>query len=75
MRRRRTAELLLILSAIFTLAWIPPALVLILRDAELRPVAGVLLKLAPWALVPFSAAILCWFWRLYIDRKLGKLRG
>ena len=68
-------ELLLILSAIFTLAWIPPALVLILRDPELRPVAGVLFKLTPWALIPLSAAIVCWFWRLSIDRKLGQLRG
>lgn len=72
-RRKTWAELLLMVFGAFAFAWIPPALILIFGDAELRPVFRTLLQLWPLASVPLIGFVICWCWRSSLARQIREL--
>jgi ABC-type nickel/cobalt efflux system permease component RcnA len=73
LRQKLYADLLTLLFAIFAVAWIPAALVLIGGDTELRPAFRVFWQLWPLALIPLCGFALCWSWRVLLQRKLKRL--
>lgn len=72
-RRKLVAELLMMLSGVFVFAWIVPALVLIWRDATLRPAAQILLHLWPLVPVPLCGFGVALGWRMSLARRLAAL--
>src|SRR5215470_16956075 len=73
LRRKTWAEVLLLACAVFAFAWIPPALILIFGDRELRPVFRTLWQLWPLAAVPLCGFAVSWRWRSSLTRKLREL--
>jgi hypothetical protein len=72
-RKKGVAELLMILCGVFAFAWIGPALVLIWRDADLRPVPHVLWQLWPLVPIPLCGFGAAWWWRASLRRRLRGL--
>jgi hypothetical protein len=63
----------MILCAVFAFAWIAPALVLVWRDATLRPAAQVLWRLWPLVPVPLFGFGVALLWRSALIRRLAAL--
>ena len=74
-RRKLVAELLMMLSGVFALAWMVPALVLVWRDAALRPASQILWQLWPLVPVPLCGFCVAWWWRTSLGRRLRALSG
>lgn len=74
-RRKFVAEMLILGCAILAFGWIGAALVLILEDADLRRhMSRIFGYLWLWlGVVPLCGCIVCWFWRLLLTRKIGKI--
>jgi hypothetical protein len=63
----------MLLSGVFAFAWIVPAIVLIWRDATLRPTGQILWQLWPLLPVPLCGFGLAWWWRTSLGRRLRAL--
>jgi hypothetical protein len=72
-RRKLVAELLMMLCGVFAFAWIAAALVLIWRDATLRPATQVLWQLWPLVPVPLCGFGVTLWWRTSLARRLEAL--
>ena len=73
LRQKTWVELLLLACAVFSFAWVPPALILIWGDGELRPALRTLWQLSPLAAAPLCGFAVCWWWRSSLRRKLREL--
>jgi hypothetical protein len=71
--KKLVAEVLMMFCGAFAFGWIPPALVLIWRDTDLRPVLHFLWQLWPLAPIPVCALGAAWWWRVTLQRRLREL--
>lgn len=69
-RRCWRIELLTLTFAVLAFAWVPAGLILIVRDADSRPVFTVFRQLWPLLVFPLCCAGVCWFWRVSLKRQI-----
>ena len=72
-QKKLVAEVIMMLCGVFAFAWIAPALVLIWRDADLRPIPHFLWQLWPLAPIPLCGFGAAWWWRESLRRRLRVL--
>jgi hypothetical protein len=73
-QKKWRADLLMIVCGVFAFAWVAPALALIWRDGDLRPVSGVLWQLWPLGPIPLCGFGAAWWWRISLQRRLSGLK-
>jgi len=74
-RRKLVAEMFMLGCGILAFGWIGAALVLVLRDADLRQqMLCIFWYLSLWlAIVPLCAFLACWCWRWILARKISEI--
>jgi hypothetical protein len=70
LRRRSVVDWCLAGFAVLAFSWIPAALILIFRDADLRPTFQIFYQLWPLSVLPLGGFAICWVWRSSLKRKI-----
>lgn len=70
LRRRLLADWLAVGFGVFAFSWIPAALILIIKDADLHPVFRTFYQLWPLSVIPLLGFVISLLWRSSLKRKI-----